>query len=181
MALDLSRHDGTETRRLVDELTSVYVDAYSDPPYSYGPDEVAEFHARLDRTFDRDGFTLVAGRVDGQMVGFSYGYRFGPDGWWKGVTVTPPPPEMQGLPKFAVIELVVVHEHRGHGYARLLVDTLLADRPDPYATLLANRSAPAHTMYQRWGWTKVGEVQSYAHWPVDDALALRLPARQVAV
>jgi ribosomal protein S18 acetylase RimI-like enzyme len=74
-----------------------------------------------------------------------------------------------------VIELGVHTDFRGRGFSRQLVDTLLADRPEAFASLISRPGAQAHAMYQRCGWKKVGTTQTYAHWPVEDIDVLPLP------
>ncbi|MBP2354625.1 ribosomal protein S18 acetylase RimI-like enzyme [Kribbella aluminosa] len=50
-----------------------------------------------------------------------------------------------------MIELGVHTDFRGRGFSRRLVDTLLADRPEPFASLISGPGAQAHAMYERWG------------------------------
>lgn len=73
-----------------------------------------------------------------------------------------------------MIELVVRQPFRGSGLGRTLLTTLLAERPEAYATLLSVPEAPAHEMCERWGWQKVGTVQPTPYAPVMDAMVLPL-------
>ncbi|WP_405064340.1 hypothetical protein OG474_22535 [Kribbella sp. NBC_01505] len=43
-----------------------------------------------------------------------------------------------------------------------------------FASLISRPGAQAHAMYQRWGWQKVGNTQTYPHWPIEDINILRL-------
>jgi GNAT superfamily N-acetyltransferase len=81
--------------------------------------------------------------------------------------------------KFAVIELNVLPEFRGQGLGKELLNRLLSDRPEAFATLATLPSSMARTMYERWGWYKVAE---FTDEPPMDALALELrgPERDTA-
>jgi GNAT superfamily N-acetyltransferase len=119
---------------------------------------------------------LILGRVGREIAGFSYGFIFPRDLWWSGTRDEPPDAIAKGT-KYAVIELVVGKAYQGRGYSRIMMDALLQNRSEDYAILLAKPGAQAHAMYQRWGWQIVGQVQSYPHWPVDDAMILSLVNR----
>ncbi|WP_051468749.1 GNAT family N-acetyltransferase [Actinomadura oligospora] len=171
-----TKHDGSATLAMLDEIATVYVPAYADPPYKPHPMFSLEgFTERTTSQAKRDGFSLIAARSpDGDLAGFSFGLPFEAGRWWRDASGSMPPAEVVQAPKFAVIELVVASPHRGRGLAHRLINTLLEDRPEPYATLLANTDAPARRMYERWGWNKVADVQSYPGADKDDALILRL-------
>lgn len=164
---------GDQARDSVDVLKPMWADAYSDPPYDYNDSDADEFVARFTRQSHQDGFRLITSRIDNQIVGFTYGMTFAPGRWWKGAR-NEPSPTLVNAPKFAVIELVVDRAHRGQGISRHLLEALLAERDEPLATLLAKPGAQAHSMYQRWGWSRVTIVQSYPHWPIDEAMILPL-------
>jgi len=173
MELVLQTHEGASALAATADLKPIYFDAYSDAPYHYNQADADEFVERFSGQTERPSFRLILGRIDGEIAGFSYGYTFPTDLWWRGAQ-TEPPAEVAIATKFAVIELVVSRSHRGHGYSRVLLDALLADRSEDCAILLAKPGAQAHDMYLRWGWQNIGVVQSYPHWPVDDAFVLPL-------
>lgn len=136
------------------ELESVYAEVYAEPPYEEGPEMAADFSARLDKERRQPGFAMVlAESTDGSLVGFAYGLTFGPDQWWR--FAGDEPPETRGRPKFAVMELAVRSAWRGRRIGSALMSTLLADRPEPYATLCANPLAKARAIYESWGWIQV--------------------------
>ncbi|MFK4088391.1 GNAT family N-acetyltransferase [Kribbella sp. NPDC020789] len=174
MELALTRHTGAETLVLIPELTSLYANAYSEPPYEMSEDDIKQFEIRVTKHADQPGFTLVTGLLDDNLIGFTYGFTFPPGRWWTGVKTDPPPDNIAAGPVLAVIELGVRRESRGYGYSRQLIDALLTDRPEPFASLISRPGAQAHAMYQRWGWTKIGNTQTYPHWPVEDINILRL-------
>ncbi|MFI5734022.1 GNAT family N-acetyltransferase [Kribbella sp. NPDC051587] len=174
MELTLTRYTGAETLALIPELKPLYADAYSEPPYEMSNEDIEQFEVRITKHSNLDGFTLVAGNVDGDLVGFTYGFTFQPGRWWTGIKTDPAPDDIAADPIFAVIELGIRKASRGNGYSRQLVDALLADRPEGFASLISRPGAQAHAMYQRWGWKKVGNTQTYAHWPVEDISILPL-------
>ncbi|MFF1818108.1 GNAT family N-acetyltransferase [Kribbella sp. NPDC058245] len=174
MELHLTRHAGPETLLLVPQLKLLYEDAYSEPPYDMSSEDIEQFESRTTQHANQAGFMLVAGEVGSQLAGFTYGFTFPPSRWWTGVKTDPPPDYIAAGSIFAVIELGVRKQSRGHGYARQLVEALLADRPEAFASLISRPGAQAHAMYQRWGWTKVGNTQTYPHWPVEDINILSL-------
>lgn len=171
-----TKHDGPATLAMLDEIADVYVPAYAEPPYK--PHPMFSREGFTDRTTDqakRDGFSLVAARThEGSLAGFSFGLPFEAGRWWHDASGSMPPAEVVQAPEFAVIELVVASPHRGQGLAHRLINALLEERPEPYATLLANSGAPARRMYERWGWNKVSNVQSYPGADIDEALILSL-------
>jgi GNAT superfamily N-acetyltransferase len=93
-----------------------------------------------------------------------------PGSWWARGAL--PPKDIFVAPKFAVIELLVLPEYRGHGIGRTLHDELLKERHEPYATLAALPEADAYGMYLRWGWKLAGEVASEP--PHSRAMTLQL-------
>jgi GNAT superfamily N-acetyltransferase len=172
--LTLTRHTRTETLALIPKLTPLYTDAYSEPPYEMSAEDIEQFQIRVTKHANQAGFMLVAGEVGGELAGFTYGFTFPPGRWWTGVKTDPAPDYIAAGPIFAVIELGVRKQSRGHGYSRQLVGALLTDRSEAFASLISRPGAQAHAMYQRWGWKKVGTTQTYPHWPVEDISILPL-------
>ncbi len=158
-------------------LRAIYYRAYDEEPYNYTEADADEFVERMSSQLEHPHFRLIAALEDGEVAGFSYGYQFPTDRWWRGAR-TAPPNEVAAGTKFAVIEIVVDRPFRGRRIAKQLMDHLLLDQIEDWGVLLAKPGALAHDMYQRWGWTIVGEVQSYPHWPVDDALVINLDAQR---
>lgn len=145
------------------------------PPYNSGPlFHPDAFKTRTQRQTNRAGFAIVTSRSrDGELIGFSFGLPFAEGQWWSGET-TPPPQEVLAATKFAVIELVLLRQWRGRGIGRQLLDQLLGDRPEPYATLCSLPEAPVRKLYQRWGWTQFGSSYLAAESLTLDVLALPL-------
>jgi ribosomal protein S18 acetylase RimI-like enzyme len=102
------------------------------------------------------------------LVGYSFGHPMAPGRWWGGCT--PAPRDVLNSSKFAVIELDVRKEYRRQGIAKTLLDMLLSDRGENFATLASTPGSIANAMYKRWGWYKVGEF-------TDSMEALLIPLR----
>jgi GNAT superfamily N-acetyltransferase len=171
----LARYDGSDLLARLGEFTSLYLEVYAEPPYDSGP--VWSADAFLDRTRRQtaaQGFSCVAAYdAAGDLIGYSFGLPFAAKQWWANTTATPP--ELIDSPKFAVIELIVQAHWRGRGIGRRLLDALLSQRSEPYATLTAIATAPARTLYDHLGWTKVADIRPSDQRPPFDVLALRLP------
>jgi GNAT superfamily N-acetyltransferase len=107
------------------------------------------------------------------LIGYSFGLTFPESRWWSG-DATAPPQEILSVAKFAVIELLVRKQFRGHGVGRRLLDELLSERTESYAILTAMPDAPAREAYRRWGWRQIGTAHHTPDSPVLDALVLPL-------
>ncbi|MCK2219677.1 GNAT family N-acetyltransferase [Actinomadura sp. ATCC 31491] len=159
-------------------LSDPYVDIYlairTEPPYNAGPLYSRErFVERTAAQVERPGFELVASELDGRPAGFAFGMTMEAGRWWGGET-TEPPSEVLDAPKFAVIELDLLPEHRGLGVGKRLLGELLDGRTEPWATLLSRPDTPAHGMYRRWGWRVVGTVRPAPDAVVADAMVVQL-------
>jgi GNAT superfamily N-acetyltransferase len=161
---------GPELLARLDAITEIYLSLRDNPSPLFARDT---FVTRTTSQAARPGFACTWATVDGELVGFSFGFTFGPDGWWSGEP-TLPPPEILAVAKFAVIELDVSEAHQGQGIGRRLLDELLDDRPEEYAILTAMPDAPARAMYARWGWAQIGTARHTPDAPVMDQLTLRL-------
>jgi GNAT superfamily N-acetyltransferase len=132
------------------------------------------FIERTTRQAARPGFGCVlATDADARLIGFAFGFTFAAGSWWAG-DPQPPPDEILREPKFAVIELNVAAEQRGHGIGRQLMDELLDGRPEPYAVLTSIPGSPARATYARWGWQQIGTARHSPDTPVMDQLVLAL-------
>lgn len=179
--LDLVTVGGDQLGGLRAELLDVYRDAYADRignPF-YAPDRYWE---RISGYATRDGFALVAGRVDDALVGYALGFRLAADtAWWEDLQTPVEPADVveDGARTFAVNELMVRPVYRGRGYGRALHDALLTGRPERRATLLVRPdNHPARPAYVRWGWRKLGETQPFPDSPRYDVMVYNLAARE---
>jgi hypothetical protein len=82
--LTVEGYDAHGVQEHRDELLAVYAEMYverlGDPFFS--PERYWE---RVEAYASRDGFSLVTGRLDGQLIGYAMGFTL-PDGsgWWHG-------------------------------------------------------------------------------------------------
>ncbi len=77
------------------------------------------------------------------------------------------------------MEWMVRPASRRAGIGRVLLDRLLADRPEPWAVLASNPAAAARRIYERWGWKPVGATEPDSMPPMD-LLALPLLPTEVS-
>jgi GNAT superfamily N-acetyltransferase len=165
----LVRRSGQETLAMLDEIADLYCNVHrEDTDLLFSR---ASFVMRTNNQARDPGFELITADVADTLVGCSFGLPFTPGRWW--ARATPPARQFLDASKFAVIELDVHEDHRGHGLGKQLLQTLLADRHEDFATLTAIPNSIAHAMYLRWGWYKVGEVGG-DDGPLMDVLAVPL-------
>ena len=161
----------------VDALAGLYAVVYTEPPYEEGPEQVARFRNGLAEEARRPGFTAVLATVGNELVGAAYGWTMPAGTWWSRAD-NPAPEDIKAVDKLAVMEWIVHPEHRGRGVGAELMQRLLADRPEPWATLASDPRSAARDMYGRAGWQQVGT--STLPWgPPMDLLVLPLDGRQV--
>ncbi|GAB3902348.1 GNAT family N-acetyltransferase [Kibdelosporangium lantanae] len=170
-------HDAAGLHHHRDALLAVYRKVYADKldnPFF----TVDRFWERLERYGTNDGFSLITGHLEDELVGYTLGYTLARGArWWQGFRgdVNPGVLEEDGTRTFAINELMVLPAHRRQGYAHALHDALLADRPEQRATLLVRPdNIPARTAYLKWGWYILGKLQPFNDAPVYEALMLQL-------
>lgn len=167
------RHDGEGLRRQQDEILTVYREAYAerlDDPF-FHPDR---FWERIERVSYRDGFRLVTGRVDGELVGFTLGSVLSADtAWWRGLTTAHDPELIRetGSRTFGINELQVRPAWRRRGYATVMSDLLLKELAVERVTLLVRaENTPAFSAYLSWGFRVVGQMRPFADSPLYEAM-----------
>ncbi len=170
-------HDAGGLHEQREDVLAVYAEVYADqlddPFYS-----LPRYWQRLEAYAAREGFALVTGRLTGELIGYALGYTL-PEGsgWWRGLQgdVEPALLNETGRRTFAVNEIMVRPAWRRRGYARVLHDALLHDRPEQRATLLVRSdNTAAHVAYRSWGWYKLGALQPFDDSPVFDAMVREL-------
>lgn len=177
--LVLRRHDAAGMHDRRDALLSVYAEVYADllaDPF-FAP---ARFWQRLENYAKRQGFALVTGWLDDDLVGYTLGFTLPKQAtWWGGFRgdVDPALLEEDGQRTFAVTQLMVLPTRQRRGYARRLHDALLEGRSEERATLLVKPdNVPARAAYLSWGWHQFGQIQPFDDAPVYDALMCKLNA-----
>jgi ribosomal protein S18 acetylase RimI-like enzyme len=175
--LHLERHDGHGLREQKAEVLSVFREAYAerlDEPF-FHPDR---FWERVESYASRDGFRLVTGRLEGQLVGFTLGGLLPPDtAWWRGLKsdVDAAFRHETGSRTFAIYELQVRPAVRRRGYAKALSSELLDGLAVERATLLVRaENVPAYTAYQSWGFEVIGKMQPFDDSPVYQVMVKEL-------
>jgi GNAT superfamily N-acetyltransferase len=154
--LEFRRYDGSGALAMLDTLTEVYLAGYAGEPDAGDPLYSRQaFTERTTRQAREDGFALLTGSVDGELAGYTFGCPQAPGQWPSGPCDPEPPAGIVQSARFFVVELIVRQPFRGRGYARVLMDGLLAGRPEPFAALTANPDRFPRDMYLRWGWQHV--------------------------
>ena len=157
ISVSFERHAGEQTMAMLDRIADLYAEIHSETPSHSDPlFSRSSFITRTSKQAQAAGFTLISATKEGGLIGFSFGYPFAPGRWWADSTA--PTREILAASKFAVIELDVQKSHRRQGLGKALLDRLLADRPEEYATLASIPDSLAHAMYIRWGWTIAGRI-----------------------
>ena len=174
----LSHHDGAEAAQLLDALGDAYADAYGVEPTE---EKTRAFRARATKQLERPGFDLVAARADGVLVGFAFGYSLQPDThWWVGLEPDPGAAFAQetGNRTFVLSEIEVRRAWQERGLGRAVHDALLQDRSEERATLATGPDHQAQSVYERWGWGKVGRVPGTEgeYYSAYDLFVLPLPS-----
>ncbi|WP_327067858.1 GNAT family N-acetyltransferase [Kitasatospora sp. NBC_01302] len=143
-----------------DLLLGVHADAYADQmddPF------VQRFPWFVDHWSGLDGFACVVGFDTGEPVGFAYGApaKTGRE-WWREHVV--PAPERDST--FAFSELMVRPRWRKTGVSEQLHEALMGSREEALAVLLVDPDHPkVQTLYESWGYRKVGDRQPFPDSP----------------
>ena len=152
-----TRYDGTNVSSVTPALVDLYAEVYAEPPYLEGPEQVERFRSTMPEDAKRPGFALIAAVESNELIGAAYGWTMTGGAWWSRAD-KPPPAEVLGSEKLAVIEWIVSPHSRGEGVGAALIRHLLAGRPEPFATLASDPRSAARTIYDRAGWRKVGQT-----------------------
>ncbi|MQA84030.1 MAG: GNAT family N-acetyltransferase [Streptosporangiales bacterium] len=178
--LEFRTLDGEQARRHLDELSTLYLEVYAEPPYEWGDEHAALFRERFEVQRRQDGFRLVEARVDGTLVGVGFGVTLRSSSpWWQNL-LTPLPEQVTREYRgrtFAVVELLVRAPWRRRHIASTIHDLLLADRPEERATLtVLPEATAAQAAYRKWGWRKVAQKRNpLPGSPVFDVMVKRIP------
>ncbi|MCP2329622.1 ribosomal protein S18 acetylase RimI-like enzyme [Hamadaea flava] len=164
---------GRGRERLLGVYREVYADVLREPFFSE-----SRYWQRLEGYAERNGFALVVGDVDGELVGYALGCTLPAQArWWNGL-VDPVDAGLlaeDGRRTFALNEIMVRAAWRRRGFARALHDALLAGRPEQRATLLVDpANGPARAAYLSWGWYAFGRVKPFPDSATFEALMLDL-------
>ncbi|NJP32039.1 GNAT family N-acetyltransferase [Micromonospora thermarum] len=158
--LRLRHYTAEEAQPLVDQLVDIYLDAHANDGPLYNAER---YRKQLAAHMPWPGWELVTATVDGDLVGYIYGFPLAPDTrWWDGIQEPVPAgfTEETGQRTFAVSELLVRRAWQRRGIARALHDELMSSRTEERATLLVRPdNVVALQAYKRWGWKGVTHLR----------------------
>ncbi|WP_327037967.1 GNAT family N-acetyltransferase [Micromonospora maris] len=172
--LVLKTINATESEEHTEALVALYLEIYADAGDFYGEDR---YRRQLALHRQRPGWQMVTATVDGELVGYIYGFPLASDTtWWHGIEEPYPAgfTEEDGRRTFALSELLVRPAWQRQGIAQALHDELVGARPESRMTLLARPdNAPAQAAYRSWGWQRVTRLRpAWDNAPLFDVLTL---------
>ncbi len=173
--LTLTHYTFSQLDEIWPTLIDVYAEVYAkeiaaDPFFS-----VERFEDRLKNHTAAPNWEAVVGEVDGEIVGYAYGYalRAGKS-WWTALRTPVADDSLTdetGSRTFGLAEIMVKAQWRGTGVARTIHDELLSHRSEERAALLVERAHPrVRALYERWGYRWVGEILPFPDAPLYDAM-----------
>ncbi|MFE7593379.1 GNAT family N-acetyltransferase [Kitasatospora sp. NPDC057512] len=172
-ALTVSYYTAGDLPAIETRLIVVYAEVYSqeaatDPFFS-----VERFTERLHRHAVGPRWGCALGEVDGEAVGYAYGFARTEAYRWGGL-ITPAPAsllEETDTRTFALCEVMVRAAWRGKGVARTLHEELLSQRTEERSHLLVEEDHPrVKALYERWGYSRMGTMQPYPDGPRYDSM-----------
>ncbi len=149
--------DAAAATAAIDELAEVLVDCVAGGAsvsfmHPFGKDDAVAFFRKMIASVERDETVLVAGRIDGRIVGT---VQLGLD--------TPP-----NQPHRADVKKMLTHRAaRRRGVGAAMLERIEAEAKARGRTLLVldTASSDAERVYERAGWQRVGVIPDYALWP----------------
>ncbi|MGW1174818.1 GNAT family N-acetyltransferase [Kitasatospora sp. NPDC002543] len=156
-------------QRLIDVYAEVYAaEAATDPFFT-----VDRFTQRLRAHAAGPRWGCALGEVDGQPVGYAYGFARTAAYQWKGLLTEVPAADLTETDTrtFALCEVMVRAPWRGTGIALTLHEELLSHRIEERSHLLVEETHPkVRAQYERWGYRWMGTMQPYADAPRYDSM-----------
>lgn len=180
--LAVSYHERDHLDQIRQTLLDVYAEIYAreirtDPFFS-----LERFEERLHGHSSVTGWGCVLGEVDGQVVGYAYGYPLQRgSSWWRSLRtpVDEALTQETGDRTFGLCEIMVREPWRKTGIARTIHDELTSQRHEQRAALLVERAHPrVRALYERWGYSWFGEVLPFPDAPLYDAMVLPLSGNE---
>ncbi|MDT9693288.1 GNAT family N-acetyltransferase [Streptomyces sp. P9(2023)] len=157
--MDLKWYTHGDARDVRSLLLDIHDEVYADDPDPFHSRE--RFSYFVDLWSGREDWRCVSGWESGGPVGYAYGSKFKPGGWWKG---TDRPGGVRGR-IFALSELMVVPQWQGTGRARHIHDALVQSADVDFVTLLVDSThSRVQALYEKWGYVKQDEAK-----PSDDS------------
>ncbi|MFJ3882961.1 GNAT family N-acetyltransferase [Streptomyces sp. NPDC090077] len=157
--MELKRYTHADAPHVRSLLLDIHDEVYAADPTPFNSRE--RFSYFVDRWSGREDWACISGWEDGGPVGYAYGSRFKPGGWWLG----------SSRPKgvigriLALSELMVLPRWQGTGRAKQIHDALVDSFDVDYVTLQVDSThTRVQALYERWGYEKRSETQ-----PSDDS------------
>ncbi|AUG79300.1 hypothetical protein CFP65_4556 [Kitasatospora sp. MMS16-BH015] len=175
--LTVTYYTGADVEAVEHRLIEVYAEVYqreaeADPFFT-----VERFTERLRAHASRPRWGCAFGEVDGEAVGYAYGFARTADYRWQGL-ITPAPAEdlaETDTRTFALCEVMVRAPWRGTGIAHTLHEELMSHRIEERSHLLVEQDHPkVRALYERWGYQLTGVMQPYPDSPRYDSLIRQL-------
>jgi ribosomal protein S18 acetylase RimI-like enzyme len=155
--LEIVELAGAQLDEHMDAIVAVYSAALGEDPAVIGVRMRTEV---LPRHRQREAFRFFVARVEGRVVGISYGYIAVRGQWWTERVAAAMSDDEQARwlnPRhFEVVELHVHPDHQRRGIGARLLRALLDDLDVPFALLsTAASNVRGRAFYRREGWTEI--------------------------
>ena len=173
--ITLDRLDVPGAMSRLDEIVAAYVEVYAHTGDAFFGEE--RFRLQLAGQMGAPAWELVCADLDGELVGFAYGFTLAAaTDWWRGLLTRVPDgfTREDGHRTLAVSEIVVRSPWRRQQVGRHILDTLLSGRSEERATLLVDPDNwPAQMACAAWGWDTIAQLRPDRNGaPVYDVLML---------
>ncbi|MFJ9029160.1 GNAT family N-acetyltransferase [Streptomyces sp. NPDC102274] len=162
------------THEDLSQIGQTIIDVHAE---AQGADRDDEFKKKFPWFVDHWGgnpaFACVIAYDGDEPVAFAYGAPANPDREWWREHLDPAPMKTR---TFAYSELAVRPKWRKKGVAELVTRMLLETRAEDLAVLLVDVEHPrVQTLYESWGFRKVGERRPFPDSPVYAVMLTELP------
>lgn len=178
--ITVQRLDGAAAAAAEGAFRLVYAEAFAEPPYDKGSEDV-ETNMRRFRSQTRKASFRAALAVDADVpVGIAYGYALSAaTSWWDIVEPSVPDDVRRedGHRTFGLIELAVRSAWRRQGVAARLHAAIVDGMPEQRVLLNTRPDAEAaQAAYRSWGYRRIGTGRPWAGAVVHDVMLRERPA-----
>jgi GNAT superfamily N-acetyltransferase len=175
--LTVTYYTAADFPQVEQQLIAVYAEVYqreaADDPFF----TVERYTERLHRHAAAPRWGCAFGDVDGEPVGYAYGFARTAEYRWQGLLTDVPADQLTETDTrtFALCEVMVRERWRGSGIARTLHEELMSHRIEERSHLLVEEDHPkVRALYERWGYEWMGTMQPYADSPRYDSMLRHL-------
>lgn len=162
----MERLDGPACVTISDEISGLYRQCFSEPPWYETEEDFAAFPGKLARQVERPGFAAWVERDGGELVGVCFGWptpaEFSGNAIYEELQRSCTQATVAWMAKgsFEVVELFVSPRAQGRGIGRRLLGAAVDGWSR--AWLLTSPAAPAAGFYRSLGWKRVGSLPERA-------------------